>query len=125
MHSLPRRDGADAPPAGSIVKREATAEDLAKLEQLCEMVARTSLCGLGQNAPNPVLSTLRFFRSEYLELLRPESNGGPGRPCMPLPRQKDGDYVIPMAAKTLTIDASMSARRTTPPSWKLHPMPAS
>jgi bidirectional [NiFe] hydrogenase diaphorase subunit len=72
----------------SIVKREATAEDLAKLEQLCEMVARTSLCGLGQNAPNPVLSTLRFFRSEYLELLRPESNGGPGVHACPSPAKK-------------------------------------
>jgi NADH:ubiquinone oxidoreductase subunit F (NADH-binding) len=35
------------------------------------MVKETSLCGLGQSAPNPVLSTLRFFRSEYEELLRP------------------------------------------------------
>jgi bidirectional [NiFe] hydrogenase diaphorase subunit len=58
-----------------IVRREATARDLATLEELCEMVARTSLCGLGQNAPNPVLSTLRSFRSEYLELLQPEPDG--------------------------------------------------
>jgi bidirectional [NiFe] hydrogenase diaphorase subunit len=33
------------------------------------MVKDTSLCGLGQSAPNPVLSTLRFFRHEYTELL--------------------------------------------------------
>jgi bidirectional [NiFe] hydrogenase diaphorase subunit len=39
------------------------------------MVARTSLCGLGQNAPNPVRSTLRYFRNEYLALLAPGSNG--------------------------------------------------
>jgi len=58
-----------------IVKREGTAEDLAKLEELCDMVARTSLCGLGQNAPNPILSTLRFFRNEYLELLQPLPDG--------------------------------------------------
>ena len=58
-----------------IVKREASAEDLAKLEELCDMVARTSLCGLGQNAPNPILSTLRFFRNEYLELLQPLPDG--------------------------------------------------
>lgn len=43
----------------------ATAADLAQLEALCEMVGRTSLCGLGQAAPNPVLSTLRYFRDEY------------------------------------------------------------
>jgi len=42
-----------------------TAEDLARLEALCDMVGATSLCGLGQNAPNPVLSTLRFFRHEF------------------------------------------------------------
>ena len=41
------------------------AEDLAQLEALCDMVGATSLCGLGQNAPNPVVSTLRFFRHEF------------------------------------------------------------
>ena len=35
------------------------------------MVRNTSLCGLGQTAPNPVMSTLRFFRREYEELLQP------------------------------------------------------
>ena len=40
--------------------------DLDRLERLSRMVGRTSLCGLGQAAPNPVLSTLRYFRSEYL-----------------------------------------------------------
>ena len=60
-----------------IVRREATAQDLAKLEELCDMVARTSLCGLGQNAPNPILSTLRFFRNEYLELLQEQPDGKP------------------------------------------------
>ena len=43
----------------------ATAADLALLEELCDMVRNTSLCGLGQTAPNPVLSTLRYFRDEY------------------------------------------------------------
>ena len=35
------------------------------LEELCTMVRETSLCGLGQNAPNPIVSTLRYFRDEY------------------------------------------------------------
>ena len=35
------------------------------LERLCDMVRHTSLCGLGQSAPNPVSSTLRYFRDEY------------------------------------------------------------
>jgi bidirectional [NiFe] hydrogenase diaphorase subunit len=52
-----------------ILKQEATREDLEKLEALCQMVKETSLCGLGQSAPNPVLSTLRYFRDEYTALL--------------------------------------------------------
>ncbi len=43
----------------------ATAHDLALLESLCDLVQHTSLCGLGRSAPNPVLSTLRYFRDEY------------------------------------------------------------
>lgn len=39
--------------------------DLVQIEDLCEMVQAMSLCGLGQSAPNPVLSTLRYFRNEY------------------------------------------------------------
>ena len=58
-----------------ILGRKATARDLAKLEELCDMVRNTSLCGLGQTAPNPVLSTLRFFRREYEELLQPDEFG--------------------------------------------------
>ena len=48
---------------------EGSDEDLEKLENLCEMVKSTSLCGLGQSAPNPVISTLQYFRHEYEELL--------------------------------------------------------
>jgi NADH:ubiquinone oxidoreductase subunit F (NADH-binding)/ferredoxin len=44
---------------------EGSLEDLAKLEALAATVKRGSLCGLGQTAPNPVLSTLRYFRDEY------------------------------------------------------------
>ncbi|MBW7940639.1 MAG: hypothetical protein H3C63_18070, partial [Candidatus Omnitrophica bacterium] len=40
-------------------------QDLSMLEELCDLVKNTSLCGLGQTAPNPVLSTLRYFREEY------------------------------------------------------------
>jgi bidirectional [NiFe] hydrogenase diaphorase subunit len=58
-----------------ILSRKATARDLAKLEELCDMVKNTSLCGLGQTAPNPVMSTLRFFRKEYDELIQPDEFG--------------------------------------------------
>jgi bidirectional [NiFe] hydrogenase diaphorase subunit len=68
-----------------IVNRKATARDLAKLEELCDMVRNTSLCGLGQTAPNPTMSTLRFFRKEYEALLQsdpfgPHSNGAAKQP---------------------------------------------
>ena len=48
-----------------IAAGEADASDLELLERLCDMVRHTSLCGLGQSAPNPVSSTLRYFRDEY------------------------------------------------------------
>ena len=48
---------------------EGTVTDLRHLEQLCATVRDTSLCGLGQSAPNPVLSTLQYFGKEYQELL--------------------------------------------------------
>ncbi|MEF9940362.1 MAG: NADH-quinone oxidoreductase subunit NuoF [Clostridium sp.] len=48
-----------------ITKGQAVMEDLDKLEELCYYVKNNSLCGLGQTAPNPVLSTLRYFRDEY------------------------------------------------------------
>src|SRR5579862_6833647 len=49
-----------------ICEGKARQADLAMLEDLCDMVQHTSLCGLGQTAPNPVLSTLRYFRDEYV-----------------------------------------------------------
>jgi bidirectional [NiFe] hydrogenase diaphorase subunit len=52
-----------------LLEHRATAADLAQLEALCALVRDTSLCGLGQTAPNPVLSTLQYFREEYEDLL--------------------------------------------------------
>ena len=48
----------------------ATEEDLDKMEELCYYIKENALCGLGQSAPNPVLSTLHFFRDEYLAHVR-------------------------------------------------------
>ena len=49
-----------------ITRGNGTLEDIDKLEQLCYHIKANSLCGLGQTAPNPVLSTLRYFRDEYI-----------------------------------------------------------
>jgi len=50
-----------------ITRGVAKIEDLDKLTELAQNIRETSLCGLGQSAPNPVLSTLRFFKDEYIE----------------------------------------------------------
>jgi bidirectional [NiFe] hydrogenase diaphorase subunit len=56
---------------GKFKQGEATEEDLVTLEELCDVVRNTSLCGLGQAAPNPILSTLRYFRNEFMEKMKP------------------------------------------------------
>ncbi len=48
-----------------ITMGQATLEDVDRLEELCDYIKANSACGLGQTAPNPVLSTLKFFRDEY------------------------------------------------------------
>ena len=53
-----------------IAAGDATQAEVKQLEMLCDMVKHTSLCGLGQSAPNPVLSTLRYFRPEYDQSLK-------------------------------------------------------
>jgi bidirectional [NiFe] hydrogenase diaphorase subunit len=58
-----------------IIDKVATPEDLLMLEALCDLVKNASLCGLGQTAPNPVLSTLRYFREEYTARIRSDRNG--------------------------------------------------
>ncbi|MBQ3058073.1 MAG: NADH-quinone oxidoreductase subunit NuoF [Clostridia bacterium] len=49
-----------------ITSGKGTLEDVDRLEELCYYIKQNSLCGLGQTAPNPVLSTLNFFRDEYV-----------------------------------------------------------
>jgi bidirectional [NiFe] hydrogenase diaphorase subunit len=65
-----------------IVRGEASADDLALLQELAGMVREASLCGLGQAAPSPVMSTLRYFPHEYQALLRPAPANG--RVALPL-----------------------------------------
>jgi len=49
-----------------ITSGKGTLEDIDRLEQLCYTIKNSALCGLGQTAPNPILSTLRYFRDEYI-----------------------------------------------------------
>ena len=50
-----------------ITEGKGTLEDLDHLDSLARMIKDTALCGLGQTAPNPIISTMKFFRNEYLE----------------------------------------------------------
>jgi len=69
---------------GSITRGEADEEMLVELEDLCGTMAVSSLCQLGATAPNPVLSTLRYFRDEYLAHIRDRKC--PAGVCKPLIR---------------------------------------
>ena len=53
-----------------VTSGESSLSELTKLEDLARMIKEASLCGLGQTAPNPVLTTLRYFRDEYEEHIR-------------------------------------------------------
>ncbi|HVO09184.1 MAG TPA: NADH-quinone oxidoreductase subunit NuoF [Vicinamibacteria bacterium] len=72
----------------TITRGEATRQDLALLEQLCDLLRSTSLCGLGQTAPNPVVSTLRHFRDEYLAHI--DERRCPAGVCAIAPRPSRG-----------------------------------
>jgi NADH-quinone oxidoreductase subunit F len=65
-----------------ITHGQGTEEDLERLERLARVVKSTALCGLGQTAPNPVLSTLRYFRHEYEAHIRDKKC--PARSCRAL-----------------------------------------
>ena len=65
-----------------ITKGEGTLEDIEKLEVLAETIKNTSVCGLGQTAPNPVLSTLKYFKDEYIKHV--ENKNCPAGECKAL-----------------------------------------
>ncbi len=69
-----------------ITSGNGTMEDLDLLEELCQHIKSSSLCGLGQSAPNPVLSTLRHFRHEYIAHVR--DHKCPAHVCKALMRYK-------------------------------------
>ena len=65
VYLLPPGHQADAGNPGRIHQRQGAIEDLDTLAELAEEIKAGSLCGLGRTAPNPVLTTLRYFRDEY------------------------------------------------------------
>src|SRR3989338_5038523 len=77
MRTLPYRYQEDVGDPKQAPQGEGKESDLDLLMELAAHTKETSLCGLGQTAPNPVLSTLRYFRHEYEALLKkaPPSEG--------------------------------------------------
>jgi len=95
-----------------ICEGEGTFEDLEKLEELAYQVKDSSLCGLGQTAPNPVLTTLRYFRDEYEAHIRDKKC--PAKSCKALLTYE----VIPdkctgctVCAKNCSVDAISGNRK--------------
>lgn len=79
-----------------ITTGKAEMSDLDKLEELCEYVKSNSLCGLGQTSPNPVLSTLKYFRDEYVEhIVEHKCRAGV---CKSMTRYSIGDKCIGCSA---------------------------
>lgn len=98
-----------------ITQGQGTMEDLHTLEELGREIKDASLCGLGQTAPNPVLSTLRFFRDEYVAHV--EHKTCPAGVCRALL-----DYVVDeekcvacgLCAKACTVNAIMGGQKGEP-----------
>ena len=66
----------------AVCEGRAASENIDRLERLADHVGKASLCGLGQTAPNPVLTTLRYFRNEYEDHI--EKNQCPAFVCTPM-----------------------------------------
>ncbi len=89
-------------------------EDLDTLEQLCSEIKQDSLCGLGQGAPTPVISTLKHFRDEYIEHI--VNKRCPAKVCKALIRYEIIDGVCTgctVCARNCPVNAISGERRTT------------
>jgi hypothetical protein len=75
-----------------IAEGKATPADIERLEKLGDMVRATALCGLGQTAPNPVFSTLKYFRDEYAAHI--ERHQCPAGVCAPGGSDTPGSGVL-------------------------------
>ena len=89
-----------------ITEGKATLEDLDRMEELCYYIKKNALCGLGQTAPNPVLSTLRFFRDEYVaHIVDKKCPAGVCKSLLTYSVLKDKCFGCGMCAKQCPADA--------------------
>ena len=107
-----------------ITKGQATLSDLDKMEQLCYYIKKNALCGLGQTAPNPVLSTLRFFRDEYVaHIVDKKCPAGVCKSLLTYSIDKDKCFGCGMCAKQCPADAIVKTDYVSPgkklPAWEI------
>ena len=103
-----------------------TMEDLDKMEELCYYIKKNALCGLGQTAPNPVLSTLRFFRDEYVaHIVDKKCPAGVCKNLLTYYIDKDKCIGCGMCAKNCPADAITKTDYIGPgkklPAWEIDP----
>ncbi len=98
-----------------ITEGKATLEDLDKMEELCYYIKKNALCGLGQTAPNPVLSTLKFFRDEYVShIVDKKCPAGVCKSLLTYSIIKDKCFGCGMCAKNCPADAITKTDYTAP-----------
>ncbi len=98
-----------------ITKGKGTLEDIDKLEELCYHIKSNSLCGLGQTAPNPVLSTLRYFRDEYIaHVVDKKCPAGVCKDLLSFEIDKDKCFGCSMCAKQCPAEAISVTDYTAP-----------
>ena len=107
-----------------ITEGKATLEDLDKMEELCHYIKKNALCGLGQTAPNPVLSTLRFFRDEYVaHIVDKKCPAGVCKSLLTYSIVKDKCFGCGMCAKQCPADAITKTDYIAPgkklPAWEI------